>query len=96
MAYTIRLLGLSGPPMPLSQIRDVVPTYTDGAWVQSFDAERGVRSLVCTMDRPAAIEFETQREAIEFYQSIGSPPVRPDGLPNRPLTAFHVEVSRND
>lgn len=40
-----------------------------------------------------ALRFETFKEALAFWgQPSTVVPVRPDGAPNRPLTAFTVEI----
>jgi hypothetical protein len=40
-----------------------------------------------------AMLFPSQREALEFWQRQSTiKPYRPDGKPNRPLTAMHAEI----
>jgi len=51
--------------------------------------------LITTADREKATEFPTVAEAMRVWRSGPSCPchkTRPDGKPNRPLTAFTVEV----
>lgn len=60
-------------------------------WVDyNFDEGRG---KVWLTDEPSrAMVFADEKLAQEAWQQV-SPlhPVRPDGQPNRPLTAYHVE-----
>lgn len=75
------------------------PTPFDGQWLVEYDpTRRGVdphgkpmtAHLVTTDDARLAKEFETIADAEECWkQSFG---LRKDGRPNRPLTAFVVEI----
>ena len=71
--------------------REVPP----GAYLKACDLEyAGGTGLVSwTADRSQALAFATYREAFEAWRAVPeSRPVRPDGEPNRPLTAFTVEI----
>ena len=79
-------------PVSIAAVRDVVPSYTPGGFVKSYDPEVGLASLVCTVEIRDALLLPAA-EMIELYRSVPSNhPTRDDGRPNRPLTAFTVEV----
>ena len=62
--------------------------YIESADVEAFEG-RGDATL--TKDIKRAKRFETQAEAFEFWrQQSKTRPLRGDGEPNRPLTAFNV------
>lgn len=64
-------------------------------FVKSFDAEAGEGRgfLVATPEIGEALRFASVEEAGEFYKQVPrAHPTRLDGRPNRPLTAFHVQV----
>jgi hypothetical protein len=73
-----------------------------GAWVQSYDPDGGDLAVsyptgfvTLTQDPEQAITFETFEAASEFWRQASSrTPERPDGKPNRPLTAYTVSVMR--
>jgi hypothetical protein len=75
------------------------PTEFDNSWVVEYDPS--VRNpdgsydgglLRTTKDISEAREFASPEEAFAYWrQEYG---LRPDGRPNRPLTAWTVEVSR--
>lgn len=59
-----------------------------------FDARDGRGHLVVTDDPAEAMPFDTARAAMEFYRTSSKVrPLRPDRRPNRPLTAFTVEIA---
>jgi hypothetical protein len=81
-------------------------TAFDGQYVVSYDASRdGVEPssgrpmlchLVATPNLDDAARF-TSGEAFELWRSVDTRnPVRPDGRPNRPFTAFTVEIGPPD
>lgn len=89
LPVNIRVLGLAiGSPLPMV------------AWLASFDPEArdGRGNVVLTTERKDAMQFADAAEALRVYQS--SPKCHPiretDGRPNRPLTAYHVEIVRTD
>jgi hypothetical protein len=46
-----------------------------------------------TYDKSKALRFNSKLEAFQFcMQILESDPIRPDGKPNRPLTAFTVLI----
>jgi hypothetical protein len=66
-----------------------------GEWLQAFDHEafNGQGHGQFTGDVDKAMRFDTKAEAMIFWrQQSRSKPWRPDGKPNRPLTALTVEI----
>lgn len=60
-----------------------------------FDAHNGLGAFIFSNSPTKAKRFATAEEALTFYRTVSpSRPTRPDGEPNRPLTAFSVEVRR--
>jgi hypothetical protein len=58
-----------------------------------FEANDGMANFTLTNDPKRAKQFETAQEAVEYYRKIPkSRPIRDDGAPNRPLTAFSIEI----
>jgi hypothetical protein len=81
-------------------------TAFDGEYVVEYDPGRdGVEPgtgfpmfahLVTVRDQRQATRFEPD-EAIELWRSVDPrQPVRDDGQPNRPMTAFTVEIEAVD
>lgn len=65
-------------------------------WLQEFDHEaydgRGFGTF--TMDKSQAKRFDNVETMFEFWRKVPDCfKVRPDGRPNRPLTALNVEFS---
>lgn len=90
MTHTIiKLVGLAnGEPSPL-----------DGSWLKSYDpsALGGLGLLRGTDDDREAKQFADAGEAFEFWrQQSSAHPTRMDGKPNRPLTAYSIEVVKRD
>ena len=88
---TIRIIGLIGG----------TPTPFDGQYVVEYDPGRAgvepgsgmpmIAHLVTTPDKANASRYEVG-EAFEVWKAVDpANPRRPDGEPNRPLTAFSVE-----
>lgn len=66
----------------------------EGQYLESFDVEAhdGRGTATWTSDPDKAMRFEDLLAAITAWQTTSRKrPLRPDGRPNRPLTAFHVE-----
>ena len=58
-----------------------------------FDDGRGY--IRGTEDPDEAMRFNSAMEALELWRAVSTVrPLRPDGKPNRPLSAFSVEVGR--
>ena len=68
-------------------------TPFDGQYVVAWDPSRDVLvSLQTTSDVDKATRY-TVEGAFELWRAVDPrDPVRPDGKPNRPLTAFSVEI----
>jgi hypothetical protein len=68
--------------------------YDLPVYLRSYDPDgnSGWGEIDWTYIRDEALVFDNFEEAIELYRRPSTVlPVRPDGKPNRPLTAFHVE-----
>lgn len=64
-----------------------------GSFLRSYDLEAagGRGTATWTSDKSRALAFSSFIEAFEAWRAIPeSRPLRPDGEPNRPLTAFTV------
>lgn len=88
MAVVMRILGraMAGgwqdSPESGKYLRDFNPDAFDGT---------GAELLV--RDPKQALRFATAAEALRVWQTTSTvQPRRPDGLPNRPLTAYSVEL----
>lgn len=89
MSYGMRIVGLTGHAVHGG---DQVP---EGFWVSSYDPEAndGQGDVSWTADPAAALRFDRAGDAMVAWRAVPTArPVRPDGLPNRPLTAFTVEI----
>jgi len=72
-----------------------MPCPHDGEYVKAFDfeADDGLGFGEFTPDIDAAMQFEDVAAAGEFWRTQSKTrPIRPDGQPNRPLTALSVEI----
>jgi hypothetical protein len=70
--------------------------FTPLGYLKSFDPDVGTDTVtgdvVATQDIDKAMKFYNMGEAIAFVaQQSTRVPLRPDGYPNRPLTAFTTE-----
>lgn len=66
----------------------------DGQMVKSYapEAFEGLGDVETTSSLSEALKFDTLRKAVAFSrQPASNMPMRPDGKPNRPLTAFTLE-----
>lgn len=66
-----------------------------GEYLEAFDphfpADKGRGLMLTTKDKSKAKQFPSVYEAMNFWrQQSPTLPFRPDGEPNRPLTAFTV------
>lgn len=81
------------PNIPDEHVRAVVPTFEPGLFLASYDhMAPGATGIRCTGSLRLAQRFASHQEAVGLMMRVGSPEFRPDGEPNRPLTAFTVEV----
>lgn len=71
------------------------PSAYDGQYLEAFDPDwgAGLGRVWTTLDPARAMRFESLAKALEYWkQQSRVRPTRPDGKPNRPLTALTVEV----
>ncbi|MFL5302733.1 MAG: hypothetical protein ACJ79R_20575 [Anaeromyxobacteraceae bacterium] len=88
--FAILLVGVEGPITK----RDGAP---DGQYLARFDPEAhgGDGYVEGTKDPSRALRFESWEAAFHCWQRQSvSKPLRGDGKPNRPLSAFTVEIVR--
>lgn len=58
-----------------------------------FEAYGGRGSVVWTALPERALRFPSVEKAMRFVRTVPKcNPVRPDGKPNRPLTAYHILI----
>lgn len=87
MKTIIRIIGLA----------DGRTSDIDGAFLAAYDNtledDRGVGEVHATRDRDRAMRFDDFADAAQFWRQASlTVPQRPDGKPNRPLTAFTVTM----
>lgn len=89
--YVIEFCGMAnGPIEPIKPN----PLYLGSADV---DAEDGRGAFHLTYDYTMAMRFGNVSSAMQFWrQESRVRPLRPDGLPNRPLTCFHASFVKID
>lgn len=78
----------------IERLGDGKATPLGGKFVCTFDPEPhgGRGNLTVTANPFEALAFATMEDAIRFWrQTSKTVPVRHDGKPNRPLTAYTVE-----
>lgn len=71
------------------------PSDLDGKYVKAYDpnARDGRGHITGTDDRTQALKFENAGDAFSFWRQQSTVrPLRPDGRPNKPLTAYHIEI----
>lgn len=63
-------------------------------WIRSHeDTCDGRGHTVFTFDPSLALGFPSKIDALEYWrQQSKTVPLRPDGRPNRPITAFSAEI----
>lgn len=70
------------------------PTFIKGC---DFEADGGRGLPVFTQKREDAKKFDDAAQALDYWKTQSQTvPLRPDGKPNRPLTAFNVTILRDD
>lgn len=90
---TVLVLHTAG--IPDSDVRARVPSWEPSSYLVDYDPDKGLESLVVSRDLADARRFDGMLEAMDLWQTVDPhTPVRPDGKPNRPLTAFTVEPRR--
>lgn len=91
-AYGIRLVGLAGVLLNPS---GGLPAPA-GSYLSRYDPEAhgGMGEAEWAPDPESALCFENAGAAMECWRQVPlSRPMRNDGRPNRPLTAYTVEVA---
>lgn len=91
-AVVIKIIGMSNG----------YPTPFDGQYLKIYDPDKVgydvlgrpmLAYVVTTKDPSKAMQFADQLAAWECWRQLsGKQPIREDGHPNRPLTAFTVEM----
>ena len=87
MTYVIKLEWLGG--------LDELPSEHAGRYVLRYDpdAHAGLGQVWSTAELGEAIHFPVYADAMRFYLQVSTvKPLRDDGKPNRPLTAFTVGI----
>lgn len=72
-----------------------VPLSTDGMYLRAYDPEahHGRGHVEFTAKRAEALTFPDAAAAILLWRAVPHcHPRRDDGKPNRPLTAYHMEI----
>lgn len=90
-AFVLRIADVSGTLLQSTVPRPAIA----GHFVKSYDpdAHDGRGDLVGTLRLEEALRFPTAAAAFEFYrQQSKVRPLREDGRPNRPATAFSIEL----
>jgi hypothetical protein len=78
---------------------DGSPCKYIGQWLQKFDPEayRGRGAILCTTNIRDAMLFDNGADALMFWNTQSKTvPFRPDGKPNKPLTAYSVVIDAFD
>lgn len=89
MSFVIRNEGLAGIT---AHGGDRVPIGAYLAWYNP-DARDGIGEADWTLDPSGAMQFDSAEAALRAYRAVSTVrPVRADGKPNRPLTAFTVSI----
>jgi hypothetical protein len=88
MSFVLKILAVShgdGSFLPMPE-----PVYLKSYDIEAHD---GRGSAEWTYDRDGATQFVSLEHAARTWQTQSKiRPLRPDGKPNRPLSAFTVEV----
>jgi hypothetical protein len=106
MTYVLRLINAPGKSARADQATAVALTIAAsknevqmGAYLEwsDPDANRGMGEERWTNDLAKAKRFADFTEAMECWRAQSTVrPLRPDGKPNRPLTAYSVTPERID
>lgn len=89
--YVMKFGGLEGTSIAGSEL----PPADVEVFLASYDPEAngGQGEMIWTTNREDAMTFESVKDAVALYRSVPkSAPIRLDGKPNRPLTAFTVMI----
>lgn len=91
--FVIMVLGLMGEIR--NQIGKVACGLHETGYLMSYDpdAHDGRGDMRVAVSKQKALRFESHQDAYTCYrQQSKKQPLREDGKPNRPLTAFTVEI----
>ena len=84
--YALQVVALASAPLPGAE----AGLFVQDADVDAFD---GMGQATLTPDRHLAKSWASKVEAFDFWMTQSTVrPTRDDGQPNRPLTAYSVEV----
>lgn len=90
MTHVLQVVGLANGE----------PTDAEGLYVVSYtpDGHGGRGDLVLSEHLKDAQRFDSPGAALELWQAQAAPPfaTRPDGKPNRPMTAFSIVAIKLD
>jgi hypothetical protein len=85
MPTVIKCMGVAGP-----YLCDHVGQYLRST---DFEACNGRGHITFTPELAQAMKFENKNAALIYYlRKSKTAPMRSDGKPNRPLTAYHIEI----
>jgi hypothetical protein len=93
MSCVIKIIELVGVANPLSSPDSMRP----GEFLCSFDPDAygGIGRAESTPDVEQALKFADAKDAYECWRKQSTVrPLRDDGKPNRPLTAYTVEIQQ--
>jgi hypothetical protein len=93
VSWVLRCFGIAGV------VDTGVPFDPTDMYLSGYDPEfhGGDGRAEWTTERSQALTFPTMLDAVSFARQIpGAKPLRPDGKPNRPLTAFHLVTQQVD
>lgn len=89
MTHVIKILGWANGAL-CPHINQYVETF-------DHDAHDGAGYGEFTPDIDKAMKFKSAAEAMQFWNKQSTArPLRPDGKPNKPLTAAHCEITNAD
>lgn len=95
MSYVIHAIDLHGVTVD-AFVKRYDPNWQPPVGDPMFDPAR-TGLVEFTLTRADALVFVTMGDAVDFIAQVSTVlPVRPDGLPNRPITAYTlaIEVAR--
>jgi hypothetical protein len=94
MKYVIRAAGLVGRHLE-AEMKGLSSPDINGCYLAAYDPDghEGLGHAVWTPKLEEALMFPSQADAIALTQKQSTKvPLRGDGLPNKPLTAFNLFV----
>jgi hypothetical protein len=89
--FVMRVVGMAGSYYNESEMKDV--PYPDPCYVEDYDLDymEGRGQVKFTADPNQARSWNTAVQAFEAWRTVSpTMPLRPDGRPNRPLTALNI------